>query len=111
MTRWKAPDFKAFWDAYGLKRDRMTAERVWQRLTAKERRAAVAGIPAYRESCRLQGIAMMYGQGYLSHRRWEDDAAELDVVARRSERTDGTLFDSPADGLPALEAFEDMEIW
>lgn len=67
------PDFKAFWDAYGLKRDRIAAERAWNRLSASDRRAAVAGIGAYREDCRRRGVSMMYGQGYLSHRRWEDE--------------------------------------
>ena len=63
-----------FWNAYGLKRDRYAAERVWKRMSDKTRRAAFAGIAAYREACERQGIAMMYGQGYLSHRRWEDEA-------------------------------------
>ena len=90
----KAPDFKAFWDAYALKRDRMAAERVWDRLSARDRRAAVAGIPAYRESCLRQGIAMMYGQGYLSHRRWEDEAEEPVIET-----------------LPDLEPFDGMDIW
>lgn len=66
-------DFQAFWDAYGLKRDRIAAERAWRRLSAKDQRAAYAGIPAYREDCLCRGVAMMYAQGYLSHRRWEDE--------------------------------------
>ena len=73
MGRSKAPEFAEFWDAYGLKRDRIAAERAWGRLTAEDRRRAVAGIAAYREDCLRRGISMMYGQGYLSHRRWEDE--------------------------------------
>lgn len=65
--------FKAFWDAYGLKRERQAAEASWNRLSAKDRRAAIAGIAAYRERCRQSGVSMMYGQGYLNHRRWEDE--------------------------------------
>jgi len=65
--------FKAFWDAYGLKREKAAAEAVWNRLSAADRRAAIAGIKAYREDCQRQGIAMKYAQGYLSHRRWEDE--------------------------------------
>jgi len=64
--------FKAFWDAYGLKKDRLSAEAVWNRLSAADRRAAIAGIPAYRADCQRRGVAMKYAQGYLSHRRWED---------------------------------------
>ena len=72
-TKNSAPDFKEFWDAYGLKRDRIDAERAWNRLSASDRRAAVAGIGRYREQCRRSGVSMMYGHGYLNHRRWEDE--------------------------------------
>ena len=94
MPKGRTIDFRTFWDAYGKKRDRGDAEKVWQRLSAKDRRAAIDGIAAYREACLRDGVAMMYGQGYLSHRRWERQA---------SDRQKG--------GLPELEAFEDMEIW
>lgn len=67
------PTFQQFWDAYGLKRDRYAAERVWNRMTVKDRRAAIDGIANYRSDCLQRGISMMYGQGYLSHRRWEDE--------------------------------------
>lgn len=75
MTLKKSDDngFKAFWDAYGLKREKAAAEAVWNRLSAADRRAAIAGIKTYREDCQRQGIAMKYAQGYLSHRRWEDE--------------------------------------
>lgn len=73
----KTITFQQFWDAYGLKRDRFAAERVWQRMNTSDRRAAYNGIAAYRADCEQRGIHMMYGQGYLSHRRWED---ELDAA-------------------------------
>lgn len=62
-----------FWDVYDLKRNRMAAERAWNRLSAKDRYAACMGISAYREECLRSGIAMMYPQGYLNDRRWEDE--------------------------------------
>ena len=65
--------FNTFWDAYGLKRDRLAALRAWKRLSMKDRRDAIRGIAAYRADCEKRGISMMYGQGYLSHRRWEDE--------------------------------------
>ena len=68
-------EFTEFWDAYDLKRDRISAERVWSRMSQKMRRAAMAGIRAYRETCLASGIAMAYPAKYLSHRRWEDVAA------------------------------------
>lgn len=84
--------FGRFWDAYGRKLDRKAAEGAWRRLSAKDRRAAVAGIAAYREACLRSGVAMMYAQGYLNHRRWEDGQ-------------DGAPPPLPADD------YEGMEIW
>ena len=69
----KAIPFQDFWNAYGIKRDRVAAERSWNRLSARDRRAALAGIQAYRSSCQQHGISPMYAQGYLNHRRWEDE--------------------------------------
>lgn len=68
-------DFQIFWNAYALKKDRIAAERAWKRLSAKDQRAAIDGVAAYRQECQRQGINMMYAQGYLNHRRWEDEPA------------------------------------
>lgn len=72
----KAPDFQQFWNAYALKRDRIAAERAWNKLSAKDKRKAIEAIPAYNADCARQGISRMYAQGYLSHRRFEDDFSE-----------------------------------
>ncbi len=69
----KAPTFQQFWDAYKLKRDRIAAERAWNKLSAKDKRRAIEAIPAYTSDCAQRGISRMYAQGYLSHRRFEDD--------------------------------------
>lgn len=65
--------FDAFWDAYGYKKDRASAERTWNRLSQKDRRAAYDGIEAYRADCQAHDRQMMYAQGYMTHRRWEDE--------------------------------------
>ena len=72
----KAPDFQQFWNAYALKRDRIAAERAWNKLPVKDKRKAIDAIPAYNADCARQGISRMYAQGYLSHRRFEDDFSE-----------------------------------
>lgn len=77
----KAPTFEEFWNAYGLKRDRIAAERAWNKLNAKDKRAAIAGIAAYKQDCEQRGISRMYGQGYLNHRRWEDDFCAPEATA------------------------------
>ena len=128
-------EFQKFWDHYGLKRDRVAAERAWQKLSKGDRRAALAGIARYRDDCEARGIQRMYAQGYLSHRRWEDEAdtdpapspAPTGVGSGyRTDRRDnrrtisahdgaatphpsrggaGVGSDTPPDNLP------DMEIW
>ena len=71
----KAPDFSEFHDAYGRaygrKLDRLAAERAWRRLSARDKRAAIAGIENYADDCRQRGIAMKYPSGYLNLHRWE----------------------------------------
>lgn len=67
----KTLDFKTFWDHYGLKRERIDAENAWDRLSAKDKRAAFNGIKRYREDCQRQGMDMKYAQSYLNQRRWE----------------------------------------
>jgi len=67
-------EFQKFWDTYGLKRDRVAAERAWRKLSKSDRRAALDGISRYRADCEARGISRMYAQGYLNHRRWEDEA-------------------------------------
>ena len=81
MKKNLTPDFQAFWDAYGLKRERIGAEHVWNRLSAADKRAAIRGIEAYKKECQRRGISMKYAQGYLSHRRWEDDLGVLPLIS------------------------------
>ena len=95
-------DFQIFWDQYGLKRDRIAAQRAWSRLSGTDKQAALAGIAAYRADCEQRGIQMMYGQGYLNHRRWEDQHDETD----RRERRQKDLFTEPE-----ILAGDGMEQW
>jgi hypothetical protein len=83
-----APSFQQFWDAYALQRDRYKAEPVWDRMTAKDKVAAIAGIAAYKERCRRQGVAVAYGCTYLSHRRWKDKDDAVQAGAKPSAKTD-----------------------
>jgi hypothetical protein len=78
-------DFQKFWDAYGLKRDRVAAERAWRKLSKSDRRAALASIQRYRDDCESRGIQRMYAQGYLNHRRWEDEGEALVSSSSTSE--------------------------
>lgn len=92
------PTFQDFWDAYGYRRDRLRAERAWNRLSAADKKAAVAGIAAYKEDCERRGISLMYGQGYLNCRRWEDDFSDL--LADKSKFHKGSVGSGTADAAP-----------
>ena len=96
-------EFAAFWDAYGLKRDRLAALRAWNRLSMKDRRDAIRGIAAYRADCQKRGISMMYGQGYLNHRRWEDEIEAGNGIAN-ADITSSRIAN-------ASEQYGEMEEW
>ena len=100
------PTFPEFWNAYGLKRDRMAAEKAFLRLSAKDRIAAFNGIAAYRADCEQRGIRMMYAQGYLNHRRWEDET-EASTPASVPYAASPSQFSSS----PTPNSQPDMEIW
>lgn len=100
------PTFPEFWNAYGLKRDRMAAEKAFRRLSAKDRLAAFNGIPAYRSDCQQRGIAMMYAQGYINHRRWEDEPEASTPASVPSAAIPSQPSSSPTPG-----SQPDMEIW
>lgn len=94
-------DFQTFWDAYALKRDKIAAERAWNRLSASDRRAALNGIDRYKADCERRGISRMYAQGYLTHRRWEDEGIDFEAESGSS-----TGMAVPNDG-----ELGDMERW
>jgi len=109
MTRKRketAPSFPEFWDAYALKRDRMAAEKAYLRLSAKDRLAAFNGIAAYREDCQQHGVRMMYAQGYLNHRRWEDEPEASAPASVPYAASPSQPSSSPTTG-----SQPDMEIW
>lgn len=107
MAKRSTPTFDEFWQSYGLKRDKIAAERAWRRLSATDQRAALSGVASYRADCTQSGISMMYAQGYLSHRRWEDEYADpvTGIVNTPSIVGDDPVVESVSQHL------DDMEIW
>jgi hypothetical protein len=113
-------DFQEFWDAYGLKRDRVAAERAWRKLSKGDRRAALAGIQRYRDDCEARGIQRMYAQGYLNHRRWEDEQEDPTpslpcMGGSDMHRSDTTAakgnYSPPSQGGDGGGSLPDMAIW
>ena len=84
--------FNDFWNAYALKRDRIRAERAWNRLSSSDKKAAFEGIVRYRSECRHSGVSMMYAQGYITNRRWEDDIIDAQDCKLTHNTADGDVF-------------------
>lgn len=74
--------FEKFWNEYAMKFDRIAAVRAWNNLDKDLRRAAIDGIQHYRENCEALGVRRMWPQGYLNHRRWEDESPDPSPVER-----------------------------
>lgn len=72
----KIPTFEEFWKQYPVHKNKMRAKAAWERLSARDKRSALAGLPAYVEACRHTGVSFKYAQGWLNDRRWEDELNE-----------------------------------
>jgi len=79
------PDFEDFWAQYPVHKDRKRAEQAWQRLTAGDRRAAIAALPSYITDCQQNGIQYKYAQGWLNGRRWEDEPMPAAQMVARAD--------------------------
>ena len=81
----KAPTFQEFWNIYPLHVSKKRAEGAWNRLTAKEKRLAIAAIPAYVAYIQtMPAPSYKTPQGWLNDRRWED---ELDDSGTKREHS------------------------
>ena len=70
--------FEAFYNAYGNKVQKIRTEKLWNKLSKKDKMAAIAGIRSYNNWLRRQnGIAKAQPDTYLRNRRWEDDFKSL----------------------------------
>lgn len=93
----KTPTFDDFWRVYPLKKGKEDAEKkAWNRLTAAEKRKAVAAVPLYIDDCRRSGIdRYKYPQGWLNGKRWQDYEDELTGTVIEATPSPSPL---PADG-------------
>ena len=74
----KTPTFDDFWRIYPLKKGKEDAKKAWNRLTAAEKRKAIAAAPLYIDDCRRSDIdRYKYPQGWLNGKRWKDYEDEL----------------------------------
>lgn len=66
------PDFEAFWETYGKKRGRRDVEAYWARLPARDKAAALSGVPGY-VAANPDPAYRKDPIRYLRHRCWEDE--------------------------------------
>ena len=92
-----------------MKLDRIAAVRAWNNLDKDLRRAAIDGIQHYREVCEALGVRRMWPQGYLNHRRWEDESPTPDPSP--VERGEAEGADLPLQGGQREVDLPDMAIW
>jgi hypothetical protein len=67
---YKEITFEMFWNAYGYKEDKQDAEKIWGKLTARERQEAYDYIPRYNKKIALSGLAKKYPKTYLRGKPW-----------------------------------------
>lgn len=67
-------DFEtSFYKLYPLKKAKQVAQRVWNKLSAKDKRDAIDKLPAYIADCALNKRSFKHPATYLNQRTWEDD--------------------------------------
>lgn len=66
--------FENFWNAYGKKQKRTVAEKLWKKLTKKDKLAAFKSINRYNNWLNNNaGIAKQLPDTFIRQRRWLDD--------------------------------------
>lgn len=78
MNENKYPGFQRFWQAYGLKLSRATAEKAWVKGRCEEiADEIVAAIPAYNKHLAANAWKnKAHASTWLNQRRWEDEYPE-----------------------------------
>jgi hypothetical protein len=81
--------FESFWEAYGYKKERKSAEKAWKRLCLTDRKDAIEKIETYKRDCERCGRNMKYPATYLNSRTWEDEFNFTDYGNNRRNSNDG----------------------
>jgi len=66
----KPVSFETFWDEYGYKLDRLKAQKIWDKLSAKDQQEAIRYIPIYEAHIKDKGTAKKYAKTYLADKPW-----------------------------------------
>lgn len=74
-------DFEVFWQRYDKKVDKQGARRAWNRLSKKDKAAALEGIKPYQEARHYEKRIIQHPTTYLHRRTWEDDFSDYEKKA------------------------------
>lgn len=69
----KVTEFDEFYKLYPLKKSKAPAERSWNKLSEKDRQAAIQSLPAYIADCALNKRSFKHPSTFLNQRTWEDE--------------------------------------
>lgn len=65
--------FERFWEEYGYKKDKISAEKYWKKMPDNEKAKAISGIKRYRYDCKRSQRDMVYPIRYLRNMRYMDE--------------------------------------
>ena len=65
--------FDRFWNEYGCKKDRVSAEKHWRKMPDDEKAKAIAAIKRYQYDCKNHNRDMIYAVRYLKNMRYMDE--------------------------------------
>lgn len=89
-------DFEFFWDLYGHKVDRTSAEKAWNKLTPKNKKECLEMTPAWLAFLRSEGQKwrkQLNASTYLNGKRWLDDLGGFESEPIEEE----IQYDNPYD--------------
>lgn len=113
----KTPTFDDFWQAYPLHVSKKRAESAWNRLSARDKRLAIAAIPAYVVYIQtMPSPSYRNPHGWLNDRRWEDELGQMNVRGKADGLTvPAIIIPEPTmqdEGEPETDSLPDgMDKW
>lgn len=68
--------FSDFYELYPVKKSKSVAEKKWEKMPLKDKRAAIDRLPAYLKDCKESDRQIKHPSTYLNQRTWEDEFAD-----------------------------------
>lgn len=65
--------FERFWEEYGYKKDKISAEAHWRKMPDDEKAKAISAIKRYKYDCKKYNRDMIYAVRYFKNMRYMDE--------------------------------------